>query len=256
MQHIIAFILGVSIFGGAIWALDYTVYNLNGVVHPVANIFGALFSSTKLTAIRLLVLLVALGFKIIRPTLQQKHKMAIIVLMIIYFIVEASQEYIAVAESSGEEIQNGLQGTMAFFLGITEIIIVIWVGYEVSKSIVDPNLLNHPSKLKMYKNLIRLLFVVVSISFPMAIIEIVFESYINQYNLWRFIWIFGTYWEVIYFVTIVFIGWVWHPSGDNARYAYEGIPSVELREEIEMREDGVVDLEEETKKNSSSSVSE
>jgi len=132
---------------------------------------------------------------------------------------------------------------MAFFLGITEITIASWIIFEVSRSMSDPSLLHNPSKYRMYRNMVILLSISVSISFIVAIIEVVFEALNNIDNFWRFIWMFGTYWEVVYFIVIAYIALVWKPSENNARYIYVEIP---LEGEEVQRVDGIVELETES----------
>uniref|UniRef100_A0A6B2L5J8 GOST seven transmembrane domain-containing protein n=1 Tax=Arcella intermedia TaxID=1963864 RepID=A0A6B2L5J8_9EUKA len=242
VQHLIGFVIGISIFENLIWAGDYTIYNINGVVHPIANIFGAIFSSCSLTSIRLLVLLVALGFKVTKPTLKRKQKLSIIVLMTGYFIVEASQEYIAVAEASGEQIQNSLKITMSLFLGITEMIVLGWIGWSLRLLYKNPLLAFQPEKQALYKHTIILLLATISLSLLAALLEFFFELFSNHLDLWRFLWIFGTYWEIVYFGFLLTIVAIWLPTDRNTKLSYGKVQVVDGEEveelELESSEEG------------------
>jgi len=235
----ITFVISISILENLIWGSDYTIYNINGIVHPILNISGAIFSSIKLTSIRLLLLLVALGFNITQPNLSQKYKKGIIVLMIVYFIMEASQEYIAVAQASGEEIQNGFHFTMILFLGITNIIIFSWIGYELKNLLKREIIINNPIKYKLYRHITLFLIVIICLSIFIGVTETTIQMTSNLNNTWKFIWLFTFYWELVYLFGICFISWIWKPSPNNLLFSY-----MEILYENSLEEPKTVELEE------------
>jgi len=69
-------------------------------------------------------------------------------------------------------------------------------------------------------------------------IELVSEDD-DAFRVW---WIFTLYWEFIYFIVITYIAYIWLPSQNNLRYAYEDI---EVKFNKKHREqDGEISLEE------------
>jgi len=96
------------------WGCDYVVYNKNGMINDTVNVFGALpcfacslyfvnsvatgalFTSTKSTLIRTVLLLTSVGYSITRPVLPKRITVGVIILTLVYFVLMAITQYLDV----------------------------------------------------------------------------------------------------------------------------------------------------------------
>ena len=146
----------VALLESLLWTIDYVQYNQGGricmsmntwlleIYHHLAdaiNVIGALLTAGKMTIIRTLILLVALGYSITtyvrdglhailwklnwrRPILEQKTKLLVIVLTAAYGIGSAISEYLWVWKTMGVDIPVLVE---AIFLGFTSVLNVIYL---------------------------------------------------------------------------------------------------------------------------------
>jgi len=79
LQHMVTASVIVAMLESLLWAVDYIQYNQQGRLSDAINIIGALFTAGKLTLIRTLILLVALGYSITLPILERRTKIYVAV---------------------------------------------------------------------------------------------------------------------------------------------------------------------------------
>jgi len=243
LQHGIGVVILISAIESLIWAVDYTNYNFTGSNSDVVNIIGALFTSSKLTVIRTLMLVVAIGYTITRPLMTLKYRIAIAVLSIIYFFLEATKQYIDVSRTAGLQVNELFQYAILTLLLLVNSIIFGWSGYEMYFTFVKLGE-SESEKFAMYKRLGVLLLLSLILSVVILITQLVITA-LNQSDLhFRVWWLWEGYWEFIYAACICFIAWVWHPTDNNLRFAY-----TEIGKELSEDNQSVVleDIKEESK---------
>jgi len=207
LQHGIGVVITISAFENLIWACDYTNYNFSGEISDAINIIGALFTSSKLTVIRTLMLVVAIGYTITRPILTVRYRIALGVLSIIYFILEATNQYIDVSRTAGLPVNDLFQYIALSLLLLINGVIFGWCGYELYFTFVKLEQ-NEGEKFNMYKRLGILLLISLILSVVILITQLVITA-LNQADLhFRVWWLWEGYWEFIYAACILYISWV------------------------------------------------
>uniref|UniRef100_A0A6B2L5C0 GOST seven transmembrane domain-containing protein n=1 Tax=Arcella intermedia TaxID=1963864 RepID=A0A6B2L5C0_9EUKA len=256
LQHGIAIVIFISLIENLTWAGDYTSYNIKGINSDVVNVFGALFSSAKLTLVRTLMLVVAIGYTITRPELTMRYKALIVLLTLLYFITVTTSQYITVSETAGNTVPMEFQVATTIFLIIFNVTFFVWIGVEMLGTV--RNLKNNESlKLTMYKRLALLLILSIILSVTIVVLQIMIQITDTSDTYFRVWWLWEGYWEFIYFACISFVAWVWRPSDHNSRYAYAKIgmednQEVEMEMEVGLEEENGEEKKKEDKSSSSS----
>jgi len=240
----ITVILLLSVVEEGLWAADYSSYNSVGLSADWVNIVGALLTSSKLTLVRVLVLLVSSGYQITRPTLTRGFTIGLIILTISYLSSEVTVEYIVVAQSEGLVV-NPYYEIIAKAANIaTNGIFFGWIGYEMIRTIQT---LKRVEKLKfqMYRVLGILLIVSLSFSIVVTLAQLVIEL-LDQIDIhFRAWWLWNSYWEFIYFACVLVVAWIWRPTSQNHRYAYSQlvVDDIDDGEVVELDETVTASLE-------------
>jgi len=219
LQKFISIIIVISVIDSLIWAGNYTTINKEGYTTDTTKIFAALFSSFKLTLLRTLILLIALGLTITRLNIQRRTRTFIIILTCIYYVVEATNLYIEVALAAGREVIEDWRMFFFVLLIIGNLIYFLWIAYGIygTVALLKPR---DVQKIQMYKKLTILLSTCFATSVFIVIAELITEAADDSDKQFRASWLWQGYWELVYCACILFIAWVWRPNEDNKRFAY------------------------------------
>jgi len=181
-------------------------------------------------------LIVAIGFTITRPFLSRGYKIGIPFLAVVYFGVEAVNEYSSIASAAGKPIPQ-------MFLYIALIILLAansaffgWIGFEMYVTVKRLKV-SEGEKFQMYKRLALILVLSIALSVVIIVFQMVIDILDKADDNFRVWWLFNSYWEFVYFACISFVAWIWRPTDKNTRYAYS-----ELHEQTEDQNVDMVDL--------------
>lgn len=146
------------------------ISGLNNLADAV-NIVGALFTSLKLTMVRTLLLVVAIGYTITRPVMTMSYRLAIGILSLLYFIFEATNQYIDVSKTAGLPVDELFSYAALSLLLLTNAIIFGWCGYEMYITFVKLEM-SEGEKFTMYKRLGILLLLSLILSVVILITQL------------------------------------------------------------------------------------
>jgi hypothetical protein len=86
LQHYVTVVVILGLLETATWYFDYRNFNLTGT-RPIGPVIaGVLLSSVKRTLSRLLVLIVCMGYGVMKPTLGSDQRNKVVVLGFVYFV--------------------------------------------------------------------------------------------------------------------------------------------------------------------------
>jgi len=94
-----------------------------------------------------------------------------------------------------------------------------WIVFSLIRTMQQLTLRRQMLKLNMYKKFWAVLVIV-------GVVEVVFMAYRAYRRLankpigWQYNWILDTYGEVLYFIVIAAIAFLWRPRQNNMRYGY------------------------------------
>lgn len=194
------------------------------------NVIGALLTAGKMTIIRTLILLVALGYSITTPILEQKTKLLVIVLTAAYGVGSAISEYLWVWKTMGVDIPVLVEAIFLGFTSVLNVIYLTWIGVSLYSHFKNLKQLNQTAKLSMYFKFSAFLGVFVLVSVLFFLLQFAFILTDAVDSLWQIWWLWDGYWEIGYFLVVVLIAYLWWPNENNERYAYsvqigaDGVP--------------------------------
>lgn len=219
LQHYVTAVIFLGLLEVATWYFDYRNFNITGY-RPIGPVIaGVLLSSVKRTVSRLLVLIVCMGYGVMKPSLGTDQKNKVIVLGFVYFIFSSVYDVM----SSYSQMTYIMQHVRAFFLfpvAALDSLFFLWILQEISSNIQQLTERHQAAKLKVYQRFWQILVTTAIFSVVWAIYQVFVTMGSNEDKRWDTLWAFEGMWHVIYFVVLVAIAFLWRPSANATAYAY------------------------------------
>lgn len=175
----------------------------------------------KKTIARVFVLLVSLGYGVVKPTLGTVTIYKVAGLGVLFFICTAAYDL----HDTPGAAPDFAKSVLAIPLSLVNAIFFWWILVELYGVYRSLELKHQELKMKMYKNLGIFLLVILLLSLASG----VFEVYCAQNRLydhyWEIYWLQYAIWHMLFFAVLVFIVIVWRPTSNNTRYAYTALDS-------------------------------
>lgn len=226
LQILVLTFLLVAWMENLIWGCDYIVYNNNGIINDIVNVFGALFTSLKATLILLTVLMCALGYSITKPVLRKRVVVAVTILTLAFFVVLAVTQYLLVAQTAGAYVSDEVKLVFEVVKVLLMVSFGVWIVISLFNEMRSLKSNSQLEKYKLYSRLIILLVVaaIIAVIFAIAQAAATFADYEDEsFRVW---WLWDTYWEFVYFAVALAIAIIWRPNENNKLYAFsEQIPN-------------------------------
>jgi len=233
LQHIITTAMVIGFLETLLWTIDFVNYNYNGLVLDGINMCGALLNAAKLTIVRTLLLLVAIGYSITRPTLSTKTTIFVVTLTLFYFVTSATNQYVWVGRTIGLDIPTPFRYVVIVILVILNFGYILWISHALYINMTFLKARAHLEKLELYKVLASSLLVFLSLCLLCFTLEFTFGLVDYDDDLWSFWWIWDAFWEFGYLLLILLIAFLWRPNPNNKRYAFSSQASYVNDEDAE-----------------------
>ncbi|KAI0520013.1 hypothetical protein KFK09_007478 [Dendrobium nobile] len=183
--HITA-VIALGMCEMAFWFFEYANFNDSGSRPMGITIWAVTFTAVKKTVSRMLLLVVSMGYGVVRPTLGGITS-KVILLGVVYFIASEALELV---EHLGNI--NDFSGKARLFLvlpvALLDAVFIVWIFSSLSKTL---------EKLQLYFNATD----------PLS-------------ELWQRAWIISAFWNVLSYILLGVICFLWAPSQNPTRYAY------------------------------------
>lgn len=190
----------------------------------IALFFGAL----KRAASRVLVMLVCLGYGVVRPSLGEEMNRVLylggsyFVLSFVYsLLTNLSPETRSVTESDYDAVS-----LIVFLLALVDTTFYVWIFTSINNLMTSLAARKQGVKYVLYRNFRTVLLLMLFFTCAwVAYSSVLFLNDSGGANPnWRMRWTIDALWELIYFIIFVAIAVLWAPSNNAQRYAY----SIEL----------------------------
>ncbi|XP_057442391.1 uncharacterized protein LOC130734101 isoform X2 [Lotus japonicus] len=216
--HITA-VIGLGMCEMALWYFEYANFNSTGSRPMGITLWAVTFTAVKKTVSRLLLLVVSMGYGIVRPTLGGITS-RVLLLGVVYFVASEALELV---EHLGNI--NDFSGKARLFLvlpvALLDACFILWIFSSLSKTLEKLQIRKSTAKLELYRKFTNSLAVTVLLS----VIWIGYELYFNASDplseLWRRAWIIPAFWTLLSYALLLVICLLWSPSHNPTRYAYE-----------------------------------
>lgn len=226
--HITA-VIGLGMCEMAFWYFEYANFNATGSRPMGITIWAVTFSAVKKTVSRLLLLVVSMGFGVVRPTLGGITS-KVLLLGVVYFVASEALELV---EHLGNI--NDFSGKARVFLvlpvALLDACFILWIFSSLSKTLEKLQVRRSLAKLELYRKFTNSLAVSVLVSVAWIGYELYFNASDPLSELWRRAWIIPAFWTVLAFLLLVVICLLWAPSHNPTRYSYSEENGDDLEEE-------------------------
>ncbi|XP_025104435.1 transmembrane protein 87A-like [Pomacea canaliculata] len=211
---------GVIVLGmleKAVFFAEYENINNTGVSVRGAVIFAELVSCLKRTLARMLVIIVSLGFGIVKPRLGQAfHK--VLFVGALYFILAAIE---GCMRATSPDIQTKNQYFLAAVpLAVVDAVICWWIFTSLVQTMRTLRLRRNVVKLSLYRHFTNTLIFAVLASVGYIIWFMTQRTNGNCMKDWKQMWVDEAFWHVLFVLLLFIIMLLWRPTANNQRYAF------------------------------------
>ncbi|RVW52128.1 Transmembrane protein 87A [Vitis vinifera] len=195
LQNCVTLVITLGMFEMAFWYFDYAQFNKTGVRPTATTIWAVTFGTVKRTVARLIILMVSMGYGVVRPTLGGLTS-KVVMLGVTFFM---ASEVLELVENVGA--------------------VTTLTKLQVKRMM---------AKLDIYRKFTNALAVAVIVSVGWICYELYFKSSDVYNEQWQNAWIIPAFWQVLSFSLLCVICALWAPSQNSTRYAYSDDGSEEF----------------------------
>ncbi|XP_052724333.1 uncharacterized protein LOC108346829 isoform X2 [Vigna angularis] len=204
----------------AVWYFEYANFNSTGTRPMGITLWAVTFTSVKKTLSRLLLLVVSMGYGVVRPTLGgNRIAYRVLLLGLLYF---GASEALELVEHLGNI--NDFSGKTKLLLVLPVVCLdscfILWIFSSLSKTLEKLQTRRNLAKLELYRKFTNTLAVSVLLSIAWIGFELYFNATDPLNELWQIAWIIPAFWCLLSYALLLVICALWAPSRNPTRYAY------------------------------------
>nr|DAD44210.1 TPA_asm: hypothetical protein HUJ06_002440 [Nelumbo nucifera] len=215
LQNCITLVIALGMFEMALWYFEYAEFNKTGVRPTWITIWAVTFGTVKHTVARVIILMVSMGYGVMRPTLGGLTS-KVILLGGTFFL---ASEVLELVENVG--VINDLSGKARLFLvlpvAILDAFFILWIFTSLSTTLNKLQARRMMAKLDIYRKFTNALAVSVIVSVGWICYELYFKSSDVYNERWQKAWIIPAFWQVLSFSLLCVICALWAPSHNSTR---------------------------------------
>lgn len=212
----------------ATFYLEYESINTTGVRVQGAMLFAEWVSCAKRTVARMLVVIVSLGFGIVKPRLGATlHR--VVGVGLLYFFLAASEAYLRVTQPKIEQSKDLLVAAVP--LAVLDSAICWWIFSALVNTTRTLRLRRNEVKLTLYRHFTNTLIFAVIASVIFMLYSIKTHRLVACLVVWKDMWLDDAYWHILFSALLLVIMILWRPTNNNQRYAF--VPLLETGDDEE-----------------------
>ncbi|XP_057198694.1 transmembrane protein 87A isoform X1 [Triplophysa rosa] len=229
IQFWIAGVIFLGMIEKAVFYAEYQNTNTVGSASQGLLIFAELISALKRTLARLLVIIVSLGYGIVKPRLGTvMHR--VVGLGVLYFAFAAIEGVLRI--TGAKESDLALLANIP--LALLDSSLCWWIFVSLAQTIKTLKLRRNPVKLSLYRHFTNtLIFAVLASIIFMVWTTKKFRLADCQAQDWMELWVDDAFWRFLFSIILLVIMFLWRPSANNQRYAFTPLIDDSDDEEIE-----------------------
>ncbi|KAJ0981103.1 hypothetical protein J5N97_009358 [Dioscorea zingiberensis] len=218
LQNCITLVIALGMFEMTLWYFEFAEFNETGIRPRGITSWAVTFGTIKRTIARVLILVVSMGFGVVRPTLGGLTS-KVMMLGTTFFL---ASEVLELVENVGAV--SDLSGKTRLFLvlpvALLDAFFILWIFTSLSKTLDKLQARRLMVKLDIYRKFTNALAVAVVVSVGWICYELYFKSTDVYNERWQSAWIIPAFWHVLSFSLLCVICALWAPSQNSMRYAY------------------------------------
>ncbi|XP_062061707.1 transmembrane protein 87A isoform X4 [Lepus europaeus] len=229
----IQFWIGAVIFLGmlekAVFYAEFQNIRYKGESVQGALILAELLSAVKRSLARTLVIIVSLGYGIVKPRLGVTlHK--VVVAGALYLLFSGMEGVLRVTGY----FSNSLALIVNLALSAIDACVILWIFISLTQTMKLLKLRRNIVKLSLYRHFTNTLILAVAASIVFIIWTTMKFRIVTCQSDWRELWVDDAIWRLLFSMILFVIMVLWRPSANNQRFAFS--PLSEEEEEDEQKE--------------------
>jgi len=216
-------VLGIGVGESACWFLAYIYINATGAPYccpfPQVIVASLMFQILRQAVSRCLLLVVSLGYGIVRPKLDKFEWMGIVFVTAMYFVaaavgqifdIEIRRKLSMSSDESGATAEN--EAYVYFAAAVVDSAYITWIAYALSSTIQQLKECQQTYKLELYNRLYSAIYVSIVVFAMITTLALLHVSW-----PWQLEWVSVVLWPLFNYAVLVSISVICVPS-DSARY--------------------------------------
>lgn len=200
----------------AVFYAEYQSINSRGTSVQGAVLFAELVSCAKRTLARMLVIIVSLGFGIVKPRLgAMLHR--VVSSGILYFVLASVESYKRIM---GTNVKSYDLLMASVPLALLDSAFCWWIFSNLVQTMRTLRLRRNLVKLSLYRHFSNALYFSVLASCCFMLYSIRFHHLNNCLSDWKELWVDEAYWHILFSLILLVIMILWRPTNNNQRYAF------------------------------------
>eukprot|EP00092_Neocalanus_flemingeri_P029716 GFUD01032264.1.p1 GENE.GFUD01032264.1~~GFUD01032264.1.p1 ORF type:complete len:600 (-),score=101.29 GFUD01032264.1:212-2011(-) len=232
IQFWIGAVLLLGMLEKAMFTAEYQNINNSGKATEGLILAAEVMSCGKRTLARMLVIIVSLGFGIVKPRLGPiLHR--VVGIGGLYFVLASIESVLRVIHPKNDPSNKTLLAAVP--LAVIDASICWWVFSALIQTTRTLRLRRNLVKLSLYKHFTNTLVFAVISSIIFMLWSIKYHKVVDCLTEWRDLWVDEAFWHLLFSVILCVIMILWRPSQNNQRYAFS--PLLDREEDYSSDED-------------------
>nr|XP_023474500.1 transmembrane protein 87B isoform X2 [Equus caballus] len=215
IQFWIAAVIFLGMLEKAVFYSEYQNINSTGLSTQGLLIFAELISAIKRTLARLLVIIVSLGYGIVKPRLGAvMHR--VIGLGLLYFVFAAVEGVMRVTRADDPDLV--LLASLP--LSLLDSGLCWWIFISLAQTMKTLRLRKNTVKFSLYRHFTNTLIFAVLASVVFMVWTVKTFRIAKCRSDWMERWVDDAFWSFLFSLILIVIMFLWRPSANNQRYAF------------------------------------
>lgn len=217
IQFWIAGVILMGMIEKVAFVVEYDTVNRNGEKVHVAIVSAEILSCLKRTLSRMLVIIVALGYGIVKPRLGSL-KQKVFGMGLLYFAT-ASTEALLRINTKNDETNNRVM-ISRIPLAVIDATIYYWIFTGLVATTRTLRLRKNIVKLNVYRHFTNTMIFAIVASLLFMIWSLKSHFFTTCITNWREFWVDDAFWHILFSFILLVIMFLFRPSNNNQRYAF------------------------------------
>jgi len=217
IQFWIGGVIALGMLEKAMFTAEYQNINNGGKATEGLILAAEVVSCGKRTLARMLVIIVSLGFGIVKPRLGPLlHK--VVCTGGLYFVLASVEACLRVVHPKNDPSNTTLLAAVP--LAVIDASICWWVFSALIATTRTLRLRRNMVKLSLYRHFTNTLIFAVVASVIFMLWSIKYHKVVDCLTQWRDLWVDEAFWHLLFSTILCVIMVLWRPSQNNQRYAF------------------------------------
>ncbi|EDS43048.1 conserved hypothetical protein [Culex quinquefasciatus] len=198
----------------AVFYGEYQSVNSTGIPVKGMVLFAEWVSCGKRTLARMLVIIVSLGFGIVKPRLgPMLHR--VVGTGVLYLVLACVESFLRIMHTKNDQLL-----VASIPLAVLDSAICWWIFTSLVQTTRTLRLRRNMVKLSLYRHFTNTLIFAVLASVVFMLYSIKTHRFADCLTDWKELWVDDAFWHVLFSTLLLVIMILWRPTNNNQRYAF------------------------------------